>query len=664
MKQRLVIVVVAVVAAAIGYNLAPIGDDSQELRLAQEVVPGATRHLALNTAAADYPALIELGYDVFDVGPSAEAIAAIPEGGAAMVWVGQFTCAGGFALPDAEFQALVDGLADDPKVYGWYLADEPNITSCPAVLDAITARATYIQDNAPDQLAFVAANTTQDLAPLAPATTNIDLIGLDPFPCRTDGTVAPDEPPAEEPAEEEPTEGEPTEEEAPPAEAAAPAGTCDLAGIDAVVAAATTAGIPADAIVPVFQAFGSGCATNPGWTLPTEDQLRQILAQWATQAPSPKLEVTYAWGNLAGWTCPTLADADGTGEHPDLQSVMREHNTGAAAPTDPSTTTAPPADETTTTAPAGGGAPTTTAPADPPADGGGTAAGEFYPDPNGTAAVWVGENGDDPRADTIRTGIAEMPGAGWFGGSDNVGAEVSGYVEAAAAAGQVPIMVAYNIPGRDCGLYSAGGAGSPEEYTAWVTEFAQGLGDSRAVVVLEPDALAQMLTCGMDEGAKADRVEILNAATEAFKANAPNAYVYLDAGNAGWIDPGEMAGALADVGVANIRGFAVNVANYKTTEASTDYGDAVNAALPAPGHYVIDTSRNGNGPVDGGEWCNPRGAKTGEPSQWVNAGGLDAYVWIKNVGDSDGECTHAGRNDPAAGAFDPDFAYGLVTGQW
>jgi glycosyl hydrolase family 16 len=411
MKHRVVLgTAVAAVAAVVAYQLAPIGDGDDELRLAQAVQPGATRHLALNTSVEDYPALIELGYDLFDVGSSAEAIAAVPEGGAALVWVGEFSCQGGFTLTDEQFQALVTEHAADAKVYGWYLADEPDVAGCPTVVEAITARAQFIETAAPEQVAFVAASSSGDLAPLAPATSGVDLIGLDPFPCQgaaagapttTTTTTAADEEPTEgeevaegeeptegeetaegqDPAEgegEEPTEGEevaegeePTEGEEPaegeeqaegegeeeaeePAEEPAEeepaaAGTCDVTGIATAVEAATAAGIPAEAIVPTIQTFGSECATNGDWTLPTEEGLRSILTAWSGQVPTPTVEVTYAWASLPGWTCPTLADANGTGGLPDLQSVMKEHNTGAATPpadssSSSSSSTTPPED--------------------------------------------------------------------------------------------------------------------------------------------------------------------------------------------------------------------------------------------------------------------------------------------------------------------------------
>lgn len=300
---------------------------------------------------------------------------------------------------------------------------------------------------------------------------------------------------------------------------------------------------------------------------------------------------------------------------------------------------------------------------DPPARGDGA----FYADPDNNAYAWAEANAGDPRAETIVDGIASHAGARWFGDWDeDISAAVSSYVGAAATEGSVPILAAYNIPNRDCGLYSSGGAAGEADYEAWISSFAEAIGDNEAVVILEPDALAQMLTCNMDEAAVASRTRSLSHATAEFAAKAPDAKVYIDAGNSGWIDPGEMAGALEQVGVQDVRGFAVNVSNYKSTADSAAYGNAVNAALPAPQQFVIDTSRNG-GTVAESTWCNPRGAKLGETSRWLpDDAAVDAHLWIKVPGDSDGECTaeRAGAADPAAGAFSPDFAVALITGDW
>ena len=48
----------------------------------------------------------------------------------------------------------------------------------------------------------------------------------------------------------------------------------------------------------------------------------------------------------------------------------------------------------------------------------------------------------------------------------------------------VPVLVAYNIPGRDCAGLSAGGAATTDAYKAWIDGVAAGIGDHKAVVTL------------------------------------------------------------------------------------------------------------------------------------------------------------------------------------
>ncbi len=221
---------------------------------------------------------------------------------------------------------------------------------------------------------------------------------------------------------------------------------------------------------------------------------------------------------------------------------------------------------------------------------------------------------------------------------------------------KLPVLVAYNIPGRDaCGGHSGGGAGTPEAYRTWISKFAEGIGTRPAVVVIEPDSLADF-NC-LDSAKVAERTAMIRYATEQFKAKAPNTWAYLDAGNAQWVPANTMAGRLDAAGVRNVRGFSLNVSNYHTTAASTTYGNNVGGNLPGyTKPYVIDTSRNGNG--HNGEWCNPGGRKLGTPAR--TGGGAEMLLWVKVPGDSDGKCGKAPGVE--AGKFDPQLAYDLVYG--
>lgn len=282
----------------------------------------------------------------------------------------------------------------------------------------------------------------------------------------------------------------------------------------------------------------------------------------------------------------------------------------------------------------------------------------FYVNPDSTPKVWVNNNGGDSRAATINTNIASKPMARWFGNppaGTTIGAQVGGYVGAADNADKLPVLVAYNLPGRDaCGGHSGGGAGTPAAYRTWISAFADSIGTRPAVVVIEPDALGDF-DC-MTAAQITERNGMLAFATQQFKDRAPNTWAYLDAGNAGWVPAATMAQRLQGAGIANARGFAVNVSNYYTTSASVTYANNVRTGLGTAKPFVIDTSRNGNG--SNGEWCNPAGRKLGSTAQ--QGGGAEMLLWIKVPGNSDGPCGIAPSTP--AGQFNPDLAVRLING--
>ena len=216
-----------------------------------------------------------------------------------------------------------------------------------------------------------------------------------------------------------------------------------------------------------------------------------------------------------------------------------------------------------------------------------------------------------PEAEVLRR-IADQPTALWVTGDP---AAVEQQVRARmAATAATPILVAYNIPGRDCGNCSAGGAADAATYRTWVTNLARGVGDGRAVVILEPDALAHLIAGDCLSGAQAqERYALLQEAISTLRAK-PRTAVYLDAGNPSWItDTAAVATALQRAGAREAIGFALNVANFNTTDITVSYGRVLASAL-GEARFIIDTSRNGRGPypdpqVNGApSWCNPRGA--------------------------------------------------------
>jgi cellulose 1,4-beta-cellobiosidase len=178
----------------------------------------------------------------------------------------------------------------------------------------------------------------------------------------------------------------------------------------------------------------------------------------------------------------------------------------------------------------------------------------------------------------------------------------------------------------------------------------------------------------------------------------PNVYNYIDAAHHGWIGWDDNFGASATLFAqaaqasgstfANVQGFITNTANYSATvepyltltEANRlskwidynryvdeqSFAQAFRTKLVSVGFasnigMLIDTSRNGwggsarptaavtTGTVDEqvngsridrrihlGNWCNQSGAGLGERPRAAPATGIDAYVWIKPPGESDG----------------------------
>ncbi len=255
--------------------------------------------------------------------------------------------------------------------------------------------------------------------------------------------------------------------------------------------------------------------------------------------------------------------------------------------------------------------------------------------------------------------LADQPTSSWFGDwvpADRVTGEVSRLVGDATSRGEYPVLVAYAIPGRDCDQQSAGGAASADAYRSWMLAFASGIGDRSAAVVLEPDALSQ-LEC-LSDAQRSERTTLLAFAVDTLAAY-PAVSVYLDAGHSSWIPAQEMAGRLRTAGIDQARGFALNVSNFGTTAEETQYGDEL-SALVDDKPFVVDTSRNGNGRWDGDEsWCNPPGRAVGaSPLSPVDDPRVDALLWIKTPGASDGACR---PGEPPAGTFWPEYAVGLVT---
>ncbi len=287
--------------------------------------------------------------------------------------------------------------------------------------------------------------------------------------------------------------------------------------------------------------------------------------------------------------------------------------------------------------------------------------------------------------------------------------EVSRYLDEArkqeAAAGKpvIPVFMLYDLPNRDCSAKSSDGElqvdsdGAARYQTEYIDAIAlqfRAHGAQRIAVVLEPDSLGNLAT-NMDvpkcaASAKAYRDSIAYAIST---LATPNVAIYLDAAHGGWLGWDKNRNKIVHIyqevltaagGAEKIRGFAVNVSNYNVVDRGDDptkggsgpcpdeitYVKKLSESLATVGikgkGFVIDTSRNGRGGIraNQGSWCNVKGAGLGERPRAAPAPLVDAYVWLKTPGESDGTANASEpRFDPMCKGSDATPA-APQAGQW
>jgi cellulose 1,4-beta-cellobiosidase len=253
----------------------------------------------------------------------------------------------------------------------------------------------------------------------------------------------------------------------------------------------------------------------------------------------------------------------------------------------------------------------------------------------------------------------------------------------------VPVFVLYDLPGRDCAAESSAGeleadatgeARYQHEYVDAIAAAFRAHPDQRVAVILEPDSLSNLVTnMGRPRCEGAAAIYKRGIAYAITKLSLPNVFLYLEAAHAGWLGFPRNIGRAAKVyqevlsmagGPDRIRGFALNVSNYdpavdpahtprdRTSSASdeTGYAADLTAALAEVGvtgkGFVIDTGRDGQAYIrsNPSSWCNVKGAGLGERPRAAPAPLIDAYLYIKVPGESDG------TSDPSAPRFDETCA--------
>lgn len=299
---------------------------------------------------------------------------------------------------------------------------------------------------------------------------------------------------------------------------------------------------------------------------------------------------------------------------------------------------------------------------------------KLYIDPATPAATQAKAwHNSRPQQAALMDKLAGVSTARWFTTTASLD-DLDTYLAHAKAAQAVPVLVAYNIPLRDCGKYSAGGAKNAGDYRAFIGTMAEKIGQQKVVVILEPDALAAVYSPNGDGGQclnddqRKMYYDVLKDAVAKLKRST-KAVVYLDAGHSAWVkDAGDMASRLQKAGIAQADGFSLNVSNFQTIADNLTYGVAI-SKIVGDKHFVIDTSRNGLGPFTNKaqpaySWCNPPNRALGHfPTTTTEDPLVDAYLYIKYPGESDGQDADANKcfGGPRAGAWWPEYALGLIS---
>ncbi|GCB21172.1 probable 1,4-beta-D-glucan cellobiohydrolase C [Aspergillus awamori] len=361
-----------------------------------------------------------------------------------------------------------------------------------------------------------------------------------------------------------------------------------------------------------------------------------------------------------------------------------------------SSTTAAVTTTTTTQSPTGSASPTTTASASGnPFSGYQLYVNPYYSSEVASLAI-PSLTGSLSSLQAAATAAAKVPSFVWLDTAAKVptmGDYLADIQSQNAAGANPPIagqFVVYDLPDRDCAALASNGEYSiadngVEHYKSYIDSIREILvqySDVHTLLVIEPDSLANLVTnlnvakCANAESAY---LECTNYALT--QLNLPNVAMYLDAGHAGWLGWPANQQPAADLfasvyknasSPAAVRGLATNVANYNAWTISScpsytqgnsvcdeqQYINAIAPLLQAQGfdaHFVVDTGRNGKQPTGQqawGDWCNVINTGFGErPTTDTGDTLVDAFVWVKPGGESDG------TSDSSATRYDAHCGY-------
>ncbi|KAI8915653.1 cellobiohydrolaseII [Gorgonomyces haynaldii] len=262
--------------------------------------------------------------------------------------------------------------------------------------------------------------------------------------------------------------------------------------------------------------------------------------------------------------------------------------------------------------------------------------------------------------------------------------------QASADAPVVIQFVVYDLPGRDCNALASNGeipTGGLATYKAdYIDKFAKLLADNadpnvRVVLIIEPDSLPNLATNLNNPRCAAAQDDYYSGVAYALaKLTMPNVFMYIDCAHGGWLgwpDNRQKIGPIFTKAIdlaktlnpkVQVNGFATSTANISPfnangTAPATDgqlqlqNGEYVFQGNPCidenlytsklaplffqqglPTRFIVDTGRSGQAGIrkHWGSWCNIKGMGIGERPRADPAPLIDAFVWIKPPGESDG----------------------------
>lgn len=260
--------------------------------------------------------------------------------------------------------------------------------------------------------------------------------------------------------------------------------------------------------------------------------------------------------------------------------------------------------------------------------------------------------GKEEIANKMQT-ISCVPQGIWVNGQNpaSQAQRVRQDVEKAREQGKTPLFVIYDGPEHTRPVWRHVATGKP--YEDWISTFAKAVGESPAWIIFEPDAIPMAFNFSQQD--RASRMAEIKKAVQILKTESPNVKVYLDAGHGQWKSPEIIVDFLQQAGIELADGFSLNVSNHQPLADELTYGKTVSDMLGGV-HFVVDIGQSGK-KVEGQEWCNPSGrALGGLPTMDTGSTIVDALLWIKPPGESDGTC----NGGPPAGKFWLDYALQII----